>query len=768
MTFVQAFLDNTNQSFISEQLNRWAINNKSKIIIDSLVNEILHNLKENPIIKDIIEVTVNLCNEKKSLDTDYGKLATFIFVEYLHSMTTASFSKFMSIYYSYTITSEFINKYSKELDAMIIHNNDYLYDYNSIKMMIMQFYIGEHERPQYLHMRVAVALFADNTSICPLSLIKSYYEGLSNLRYINATPTLYNACSNIRQYASCFLFGVDDNIESITNTIKNSSIVSAKCGGIGIHMHSIRGSGALIKSNGGTSNGIIPMLKIFESSALCWNQGGKRKGAMAFWIEMWHRDIEQFLELKNIEGDEQERCRHLFLGLWMCDLFIERVNNEEQWSLFDDNTAPGLTDLYGDQFNIIYKKYEKEGRAVKTVSARTIFDKLCVAITNNSGFYVCYKDHINKKSNQKNIGVIKSSNLCTEIMEYSSATSYASCIIATMVLKNYIVGSGSGSGSSSTSGSTSGSSSTSGSTSTFNFELFIKDVRAVVRALDNLISRCIFPVKECIQNANEYRPIAVGLQGLADTFAKLHIPFLSKEAAFLDKKIAETLYYAAVSESCQLAKERGAYSRFDGSPMSQGIMQFDMWDNVETVYDWTQLRADVKKYGVRNSLLVAYPPTASTSRITGSNETVEAFTSNIYIQTTLSGKYPIVNSYMVDHLNSLGIWNQSLMDKVTRNGGSIQSILEIPLEIREIYKIVTELSSTEIYKRIAIRSAFIDQSSSNNYHAKNKDPQAVAALLKYTHKLGLKTAIYYYRAAARQAITNYIVCKKELGCVSCQ
>lgn len=750
------------------------------------LTSVFNDMKKDINAVEFVKLCAETANNMRLLTGELGVFATHIYVDYIHAITPKTFSKSFNIIFGKDVLTanpqieQFVNDYADIIDDIINDAADYRFSYNSLKLMIAQNYIMSRlsrlskisglsklsklnnpntenktsseliDRPQYMYMRIAIALFSQTytdgekspTDLAhTIDAIRDYYNRLSRQQISHATPTMYNACVANGQFASCFLMVVADDIENIMDSVKYASIISKHCGGVALAYSNVRSAGSLIKSTQQKSMGIINQLKIFDEAAECWNQRG-RKGAFAIYLEPWHADIYDFVDCKAIGGEIRRRTRALFPALWVPDLFIKRVREGKTWSLFNPDEARGLTTTYGDEFEKLYEKYEREGIAVKTVNAFDLFGRIVNAISVTGSLYVCYKDIINRKSNQKNIGIVQSSNLCCEIVEVARPDSIANCILGNLVLGNHII--------------------YADGLLKFDYAALGQNVRALVRALDNLIDNNKYPVDICAPNAHDYRPISIGVQGLADVFAKLRLPFLSPEAADIDKRIFETIYYYALLESAELASLRGSYQGFEGSPISAGIFHFEHADDSKidktptNLYDWEALRVIVKR-GVRNSLLVGLMPTATTSRITGSNESFEPFTSNIFVHDALSGKYTVINKYLVEHLIELGIYTNEIQTELIDADGSCIGISAIPKDVREIYKTVYEMSTEELYRRIAIRNAYVDQSSSNNFYGSDSSPKAIAKLLLRTHELGLKTALYYsYPQETIKKISNKI------------
>ncbi|HQV67374.1 MAG TPA: ribonucleoside-diphosphate reductase subunit alpha, partial [Saprospiraceae bacterium] len=610
-------------------------------------------------------------------------------------------------------------------------DRDYAYDYFGFKTLEKSYLLKVDgrviERPQHLLMRAAVGIHGSD-----IDSVLETYNLMSDRWFIHATPTLFNAATPKPQLSSCFLLTMtDDSIEGIFETLSRCAKISQSAGGIGLSIHNIRAKGSYIKGTGGTSNGIIPMLRVYNDTARYVDQGGgKRKGAFSVYLEPWHADVEEFLDLKKNHGKEENRARDLFYAMWMPDLFMERVKDNGNWSLFCPNEAPGLSDAYGEEFRALYTRYEQEGRARKTISAQALWFSILESQIETGTPYILYKDAANLKSNQKNLGTIKSSNLCTEIMEYTSKDEVAVCNLASLALNKFVID------------------------GAFDFQKLHEITRVVTRNLNKVIDVNYYPIIEAQNSNRRHRPIGIGVQGLADAFIHLRMPFDSPEARQLNKDIFEAIYFAALTESCALAEKDGAYASFEGSPASQGILQYDMWDVTPSRnWDWTSLKANIKKHGLRNSLLVAPMPTASTSQILGNNECFEPYTSNIYSRRTLSGEYIVVNKHLLQDLIKLNLWNEQLKEKLMAANGSVQEIAEIPDEIKALYKTTWEISQKVLIDMSADRGAFICQSQSLNLFMESPNFAKLSSMHMYAWSKGLKTGMYYLRTkAATEAI----------------
>ena len=676
---------------------------------------------------------------------DYALLASRIAVSNLHKNTIKSFSETMKNLYDYIDPKngkkaalladdvwEIIRDNAEILDSSIIYDRDFGFDYFGFKTLEKSYLLKLDgriaERPQHLFMRVSIGIHKEDVE----SAIKTY-NLMSERWFTHATPTLFNAGTPKPQMSSCFLLTMkDDSIDGIYDTLKQTAKISQSAGGIGLSIHNVRATGSYISGTNGTSNGIIPMLRVFNDTARYVDQGGgKRKGAFAIYLEPWHADIFEFLDLRKNHGKEEMRARDLFYALWVSDLFMQRVEANEDWSLFCPHEAPGLADCWGKDFEKLYKKYEKEGRARKTVKAQELWFAVLDAQVETGTPYLLYKDAANGKSNQQNLGTIKSSNLCTEILEYTSADEIAVCNLASLALPRYV------------------------REGKFDHEKLYEVTYQATLNLNKIIDNNYYPVKEAEYSNLRHRPIGLGVQGLADAFILLRMPFESPEAKQLNKEIFETIYFAAMTASKDLAIKDGAYTTFQGSPLSKGEFQFDLWKVKPDSgrWDWENLRLDVMNHGVRNSLLVAPMPTASTSQILGNNECFEPYTSNIYTRRVLSGEFIIVNKHLLRDLVNRGLWDNNMKDKIITANGSIQEIAEIPQELKDLYKTVWEIKMRDIIDMAADRGAYICQSQSLNLFINSPNASKLTSMHFYAWKKGLKTGMYYLRTqAASQAV----------------
>jgi ribonucleoside-diphosphate reductase alpha chain len=691
---------------------------------------------------------------------DYAVLAARIAISNLHKVTSKSFSSTMKRLYSYVdpkteehaplISKEtyaVIKKHAAQLDSTIIHSRDYTYDFFGFKTLERSYLIKLDgkvvERPQHMLMRVAVGIHGED-----IEAAIETYNLLSEKWFTHATPTLFNAGTPKPQLSSCFLLTIqDDSIDGIYDTLKQCAQISQSAGGIGLSIHHVRATGSYIRGTNGTSNGIVPMLRNFDMTARYVDQGGgKRKGSFAIYLEPWHADVFDFLQLKRNHGKEELRARDLFYALWIPDLFMKRVEDNEEWSLFCPNECPGLYDKYGEEFEKMYEKYEREGKARRTVRAQDLWFEILEAQVETGTPYMLFKDAANKKSNQKNLGTIRSSNLCTEIIEYTSKDEVAVCNLASIALPKFISQDENGN-------------------NFFDHQKLYEITKVVTRNLNKVIDVNFYPVKEAENSNMRHRPIGIGIQGLADAFIMLKMPFESDEAQGLNRDIFETIYYAAMETSMEIAKKEGPYATFKGSPVSKGIFQFDMWGVTPDSgrWDWSKLKKEVKKNGVRNSLLLAPMPTASTSQILGNNECFEPYTSNIYTRRVLSGEFVVVNKHLLRDLVDLNLWNDGMKNRLIAENGSIQNINEIPQHLKDLYKTTWEISQKTILDMAADRGAYICQSQSLNIHMQDPNFGKLTSMHFYAWKKGLKTGMYYLRTKAATDAIKFTVDKAALN-----
>lgn len=781
------------------------------ILYAQVAMKVIDQLYDNIETTKIDELTAEQCASMASTHPDYTMLASAISISNLHKNTSESFHDTMYKLYNFTDVNNVnyklisdnliktIENNKETIESFIDYTRDFLFDYFGFKTLERAYLMKCNnkivERPQHMFMRVALTIHGDN-----MEKVKETYTEMSNKYFIHATPTLFNAGTPRPQLSSCYLIAMEnDSIEGIFNTVKECALISKWSGGIGLHVHNVRSSGSHIRGTNGTSNGLIPMLGVFNKTARYVDQGGKRNGSFAIYLETHHPDIEDYLELKKNHGDEESKSRDLFYALWISDLFMERVKDDKHWSLFCPDKTPGLADVYGDKFKELYLRYENEKKFIKQINARDLWMKILDAQMETGTPYLLYKDACNLKSNQQNIGTIKSSNLCSEIVEYSDANETAVCNLASIALSMYV-----------------------NSDNTFNFEKLYSNTKILVTNLNNIIDINFYPTIKTERSNLYHRPIGIGVQGLADTFFKMKYSFTSPEAKELNKMIFETIYYAALERSNEIAKERyesmlylqkeynngnwnfiedddnnkfkkynvkddkiekllnkynpikceilnlnnnllGSYSSFIGSPISNGKFQFDLWNSepIPNRYDWDKLRASIKEYGIRNSLLTAPMPTASTSQILGNNECFEPITSNIYSRSTLAGQFILVNKYLVNELLELKLWDESIKNNIIENKGSIQHIKNIPEDLKNRYKTVWEVPMKDIIDMSKDRGIYICQSQSLNLWMEDPEPKALTNMHFYSWKIGLKTGIYYLRRKAKHQAQQFTIEPKK-------
>jgi len=739
---------------------------------------------------ELDELAAYLCSSMSIENPDYSTLASRIIISNHHKNTSPSFSETVQILYdnkdihgehSPLISEELYDivcKNKEKLNNYIDYQRDFLFDYFGFKTLERAYLIKINkkiiERPQHLWMRVSLGIHSND-----IKEVLQTYDLMSKKYFTHATPTLFNSGTKRPQLSSCFLCSVnDDSVSGIYESLKEMALISKYAGGIGIHIHQIRSKGSHIRGTNGTSNGIIPMLRVFNNTARYIDQAGKRLGSIAVYLETWHSDIEAFLELKKNHGSEEERCRDLFLALWVSDLFMERVKQNAKWSLMCPDQCRGLSEVYGDDFKALYEKYESEGKYNKQINAQELWFKILEAQIEQGVPYILYKDAANKKSNQKNLGTIKSSNLCAEVLIHSSPEETGVCNLASICLPSYV------------------------EDGKINFEKLHEVVKVAAKNLNKVIDVNFYPVEKARVGNLRHRPIGIGVQGLADVFMMLKYPFESKNAAELNKQIFETIYHAAVESSMELSKKRskiigdilnnnsdedinkyvnefeqhviktkyaGAYSSFEGSPISQGLFQFDLWgEQPSDRYDWNKLRNDIKEYGVRNSLLISPMPTASTSQIMGFNESFEPFTNNIFQRKTLSGEFIVINKYLIRDLINKGLWNKELKDTIILHEGSIQNIPEIDQEMKDLYKTSWEIKQRVVIDMSADRGRYICQTQSLNIFMEEPDFQKLSSMHFYGHSKGLKTGSYYLRTRPKAKTQQFTIdpefAKKKLRC----
>jgi len=729
----------------------------------SLVMKVIDQIYDSISTTKIDELSAEQCAAMASIHPDYNILAGRIVVSNHQKNTSASFKDVMTNLYQYLdkhdkhspIVTEQIyniaNKYEHEIEAKIDYNRDYLIDFFGFKTLerayLMKINKKTVERPQHMWLRVAIGIHGDN-----LDRVFETYEFMSKKYFTHATPTLFNAGTPHPQLSSCFLLAMEnDSIEGIYNTLKDCALISKWAGGIGLHVHNIRASGSHIRGTNGQSNGLVPMLKVFNNTAKYVDQGGgRRNGSFAIYLEPWHADIEMFLQMRKNHGDEELKARDLFYALWIPDLFMERVKSDGQWTLMCPDECPGLSDVYGDDFNKLYTSYEESGRGRKTVKARDLWFQVLDAQMETGTPYLLYKDACNKKSNQKNIGMIKSSNLCSEIVQVSNENETAVCNLASIALPTFV-------------------DTTDPDNPIFDYETLHKISKIVTYNLNKIIDVNYYPTEKTRRSNMRHRPIGIGVQGLADVFMLMNKAFTSEEAKKINKNIFETIYHGALEQSCEMAKLEGSYETFEGSPTSRGILQFDMWnitsEHPNDRYDWTSLKAKIQENGIRNSLLLAPMPTASTSQILGFNECIEPITSNIYNRRTLAGEFILANKYLMNDLIKLNLWNEKIKNNIIANHGSIQHIETIPVEIREKYKTVWEIPMRALIDMAADRGIYVCQSQSLNLWLEDPNYSTLTSMHFYSWSKGLKTGIYYLRRRGRHQAQQFTIEpeKQDLG-----
>jgi len=709
---------------------------------------------------ELDELTAQTAAHLVTQHPDYGLLAARITVSNLHKQTKKVFTDVVEDLYNYINPKtgkhgpliskevyEIVKANGERINSAIVYDRDYNYDYFGIKTLQRAYLLklnGEiAECPQHMLMRVSIGIHMND-----LDAAFETYNKMSQKIFTHASPTMFNAGTPRPQLSSCFLLTMaEDSIEGIYGTLTQCAQISKNAGGIGVACSGIRATGSYIRGTNGTSNGIVPMLRVFNNTARYVDQGGgKRKGSFAMYLEPWHADVFAFLDLRKNHGKEEERARDLFYALWIPDIFMERVRNDGIWSLMCPNECPDLQESWGDKFNQLYTGYENAGKFRKQIPARELWNKVLDSQIETGTPYMLYKDACNRKSNQKNLGCIKSSNLCTEIIEYTAADECAVCNLASVALPKFV----------------------NVEEQTYDFEGLADIVRLMTRNLNKVIDVNYYPVKEARNSNMRHRPIGMGVQGLADVFMMLRFPFESEEAQLLNQQIFETIYYAAVDASCELAKVNGPYETYEGSPASEGKLQFDLWDRDNEritptkLWDWDSLKERVAVHGLRNSLLVAPMPTASTSQILGNNECFEPYTSNCYVRRTLAGEFVVVNQHLLKDLIARGLWNPLLKNKLLAANGSLQGMAEIPADLKELYKTVWEISQKTLIDMAAARGAFIDQSQSFNVHMKGPNRKKLTSMHFYGWKKGLKTGMYYLRSQAAADAIKFTVDKQML------
>ena len=719
-----------------------------------IAKKVIDGLYDGVSTQELDELAAETAATLTTKHPDFATLAARIAVSNLHKTTSKSFSSTMKRLYTYVnpktgenaslLSKEVygvINKNAALLDSSIIYDRDFSYDYFGFKTLEKSYLLKLDgkvvERPQHMLMRVAVGIHMDD-----IDSVLETYNLLSEKWFTHATPTLFNAGTPKPQLSSCFLLTMkEDSVQGIFDTLTDCAKISKYAGGIGLSIHNVRATGSYIKGTNGVSNGIIPMLRNFDMTARYVDQGGgKRKGSFAIYLEPWHSDIFEFLQLKKNHGKEELRARDLFYAMWIPDLFMKRVESNEDWSLFSPDEAKDLHETYGEEFEKLYEKFEKEGKARKTVKAQDLWFEILEAQIETGNPYILYKDAANKKSNQKNLGTIKSSNLCTEIIEYTSPDEVAVCNLASIALNKFVK-----------------------DDLTYDHQKLYEITKVITKNLNKVIDVNYYPVEEARNSNLRHRPIGIGVQGMADTFILMRHAFDSPKAKKLNSEIFETIYYASMEASMEIAKKEGPYKTYEGSPVSKGIFQFDMWGVAPSSkrWDWTKLKREVKKHGVRNSLLLAPMPTASTSQILGNNECFEPYTSNIYTRRVLSGEFIVVNKHLLKDLIKLKLWDENMKDRLMAANGSIQEIKEIPDDIKLLYRTVWEVSQKSIIDMAADRGAYICQSQSMNIHMQDANFGKLTSMHFHAWKKGLKTGLYYLRTKAAADAIKFTIVKDE-------
>lgn len=691
---------------------------------------------------EIDTLSAEICIGMITSDPDYEILATRIIASNIQKTVPPTFSESMAILFAHGIITEELNTLSSKVQVK--PERDFDFGYFGLKTLekgYLQRCQGKVvETPQYMYMRVSLGIHGND-----IESAMQTYHCMSTGQFIHATPTLFNAGTPRPQMSSCFLIAnKEDSIDGIYDTLKECAQISKWAGGIGLHVHNIRANHSVIRGTNGNSDGIIPMLRVYNSTARYVNQSGRRKGSIAVYLEPWHPDIMDFLELRLNQGDEESRCRDLFTALWIPDLFMKRVESNGTWSLFCPDKAKGLSDVYGEAFEALYEKYEQENIANAVVPALDIWKAIIKSQTETGTPYMLYKDACNQKSNQKNIGIIKSSNLCSEIIQVSDKDETAVCNLASVALPKFVKKNG-----------------------TFDHEELHRIVKIMTRNLNKVIDRNFYPVETARTSNMRHRPIGIGVQGLADAFILCNLAFESDEASTLNAHIFETMYHAALESSMEIAQTLGPYETFAGSPASQGILQFDMWEGEPRWsgrYDWDAMKTNIKTHGLRNSLLIAPMPTASTSQILGNNECFEPYTTNIYLRRTLAGEFVIVNKHLVKDLKKVGLWSKEMKDLMVKAGGSIQNITDIPDHIKTLYKTVWEISQKKIIDMAKDRGYFVDQSQSMNLFIESPTVSKLSSMHMYAWKSGLKTGMYYLRSKAKSRPIQFSL---EPECTMC-
>jgi ribonucleoside-diphosphate reductase alpha subunit len=708
-----------------------------------VAQQVASSLYDGITTQEIDTLSAEICIGMITSDPDYEILATRIVASNIQKSAPNNFHIAMKKLAKAEIVTEDVARIAGRVRDDIVTKRDYDFGYFGLKTLEKSYLQRLDgilmETPQYMFMRVAIGIHGDD-----IESVLETYDKMSQGFFIHATPTLFNAGTPRPQMSSCFLIAnKGDSIDGIYGTLTECAQISKWAGGIGMHIHDIRANKSRIRGTNGQSDGIIPMLRVFNATARYVNQAGRRKGSIAVYLEPWHADIMEFLELRLNQGDEEARCRDLFSALWIPDLFMKRVEEGGQWSLFCPDKAPGLSDAVGEEFEALYTKYEEEGRANATVPAAEVWKAILKSQTETGTPYMLYKDACNQKSNQKNLGTIKSSNLCTEILEYTDKDETSVCNLASIALPKYV----------------------NEETRSFDYQKLHEITKIVTKNLNRVIDRNFYPVETARKSNMRHRPIGLGVQGLADVFILCRHAFDSDEAKEMNARIFETMYHAALEASCELAEVEGSYETFEGSPASQGVLQFDMWEGETKLhYDWDALKDRIKEKGLRNSLLMAPMPTASTAQILGNNECFEPYTTNIYLRRTLAGEFVVVNKHLVEDLKKIGLWSKEMKDLMVKAGGSIQNIVDIPDDIKNLYRTVWEIKMKDVIDMAADRARFIDQSQSMNLFMESPTLSKLSSMHMYAWKQGLKTGMYYLRSKAKARPIQFSL---EPECVAC-
>ena len=710
-----------------------------------VAQQVFSSMYDNITTQEIDTLSAEICVGMITSDPDYEILATRIVASNIQKVCPNNFHLAMRKLHKAGVITDEVVEVAQQVKEQIKTDRDFEFGYFGLKTLeksYLQRVDGKLiETPQYMFMRVAIGIHGKD-----IPSVLETYDKMSQGFFIHATPTLFNAGTPRPQMSSCFLIaGKDDSIDGIYGTLTECAQISKWAGGIGMHIHNIRGNKSRIRGTNGQSDGIIPMLRVFNATARYVNQAGRRKGSIAVYLEPWHSDIMEFLELRLNQGDEEARCRDLFSAMWIPDLFMKRVEEGGNWSLFCPDKAKGLSDVYGKEFEELYIKYEEEGLANATVPAADVWKAILKSQTETGTPYMLYKDACNSKSNQKNLGVVKSSNLCTEILEYTNKDETSVCNLASIALPKYV----------------------NRETKTFDYEKLHEVTKIVTKNLNRVIDRNFYPVETARRSNMKHRPIGLGVQGLADVFILCGLPFDCEESRLMNAHIFETMYHAAIEASSELAEIDGPYESFQGSPASEGVLQPDMWEGDTKFsgrYDWDAMRERVKTKGIRNSLLMAPMPTASTAQILGNNECFEPYTTNIYLRRTLAGEFVVVNNHLVNDLKKRGLWSKEMKDLMVKAGGSVQNIVDIPDDIKSLYKTVWEISQKCIIDMAADRGHFIDQSQSMNLFMESPTMSKLSSMHMYAWKAGLKTGMYYLRSKAKARPIQFSL---EPECVAC-